>query len=110
MKNIIQKVSYAHFEGDGEEGTLTVKVETKTTNIYVQTVDGEYRGSLGCWITTDTDPEDIDFDDYPDIDFDAVIKSAEQFAESLLDYDNLIDNPNYYNKQTSPYQRRFENK
>ena len=108
MKNIIQKVSDAHFEDDGED-SLTVEVKTQTKTFYVQTVDGEYRSSMGCWILADGDEGDINFDDYPDIDFDAVIKSAEKFAESLLDYDNLIENPNYYNKQTSPYQRRFEN-
>ena len=103
------KVSSADDETDGE-GELTVEVETQTKTFYVQTVDGEYRSSLGCWITADGDEGDIDFDDYPDIDFDIIIKAAEEFAESLLDYDYLIDNPNYYNKDTSPYQKRFENK
>jgi len=82
-----------------------VKVETPTTTFYVQTVDGEYRSSLGCWITTDTEHDDIDHDDYPEIDI--VIKAAEKFAESLLDVDNKIENPNYHNKDASPYQRRF---
>ena len=89
----------------GDEGETTVKVETPTTTFYVQTVDGEYRSSLGCWITTDTEHDDIDHDDYPEIDI--VIKAAEKFAESLLDVDNKIENPNYHNKDASPYQRRF---
>jgi len=88
-----------------DEGETTVKVETPTTTFYVQTVDGEYRSSLGCWITTDTEHDDIDHDDYPEIDI--VIKAAEKFAESLLDVDNKIENPNYHNKDASPYQRRF---
>ena len=98
------KVSSADFGNDGE-GETTVKVETPTTTFYVQTVDGEYRSSLGCWITTDTEHDDIDHDDYPEIDI--VIKAAEKFAESLLDVDNKIENPNYHNKDASPYQRRF---
>jgi len=106
MENIIEKVSDAYCEGDCD-GALTVKVETSTTIFYVQTVDGEYRGSLGCWITTEGHEGDIDFDDYPDIDFDIVIKEAEKYAESKLDFDNLVENPNYYNKDTSPYQNRF---
>ena len=100
------KVSSAEFENDGTD-ELTVKVETPTTTFYIQTVEGEYRPSLGCLISTAENGE-IDQDDYPEIDI--VIKAAEQFAESLLDLDNKIENHNYYNKDASPYQRRFENK
>jgi len=81
----------------------TIVVETDKEAFYVQTVDGEYRFSLGCLISTENG--EISEDDYPEID--VIIKEAEKYAESKLDFDNLVENPNYYNKDTSPYQTRF---
>ena len=82
----------------------TATVITPFNTFYVQTVDAEYRPDLGCWITIPGCGEDIDNDDYPEID--EVIKAAEKFMEARLP-DDLIRNPAYITKQSSAYQRRF---
>jgi hypothetical protein len=99
----ILEVYSAKFGEDGY-GETTVVVKTDTVTFYVQTVDGKYRPSLNCLISTDEKGE-IDEDDYSYIE--TIIEEAEEHAESLLDLDNLIENPNYLNKIASPYQRRF---
>ena len=107
-KQIIKDVSLANFDFDFETNeTISVKVTVNenTETFYVQTVDGEYRSSLGCWMFTDKNGDDLDQDDYPDFDFTEIIDSAEKLAESNLgDYE---ENPNYINKDASPYVRRF---
>ncbi|GAF85103.1 unnamed protein product, partial [marine sediment metagenome] len=61
--------------GVEDDTTISVLVRDSNNNsekFHVQTVDNEYRGDLGCWITTDTSYDDIDTDDYPQFDIDLV--------------------------------------
>jgi hypothetical protein len=87
--------------------TISVKVtaNNKTETFHIQTVDGEYRSSLGCLIFTDSDGDDLDQDNYPDFDFSEIISEAEEMAE--LNLEGKQENPNYVNKDASPYTRRF---
>ncbi len=112
---------------DKDDGT-TVAVTVNNETFYVQTVDGVYRGDLGCWITTDTSDGEIDYDDYTDFDIDDIVKTAEKYIQSLTeeietDYkinnktvyiiirNNNVDvvthNEGFINKDTSSYQREF---
>lgn len=104
MAQVIGKVEFADFDDEGTTVSVTVTSNGVTETFHVQTVDGEYRSSLGCWITTNDDGEDLDHDDYPDFDFDEIIAKAEALAESKAQGE---ENPNYFNKDSSPYTRRF---
>jgi len=91
--------------GDGESIIeVSVSVGDKTEKFHVQTVDGEYRCSLGCWILTDDSDGDIDFDDYPEFNFNEIISVAEKLAGKHTQGE---ENNNYFNKDASPYTRRF---
>jgi hypothetical protein len=58
----------------------------ESATFYVQLTDGEYRSDLGCWITTESSNGniDIDYDYYPDFDFDDIIKAAEKCYQSQV--------------------------
>lgn len=104
MEQIINRVEFADFDDEGTTVSVTATADEKTETFHVQTVDGEYRSSLGCWILTDDSGEDLDQDDYPDFDFSEIISKAEDMAGSNIKGE---ENPNYFNKDSSPYARRF---
>lgn len=102
MTQVINGIEFADF--DNETVSVTATSNGNTETFHVQTTDGEHRPSLGCWITVDGDGEDIDADDYPDFDFPEIIRAAEELAESNVEGE---ENPNYFNKDASPYTPRF---
>ena len=103
----INEVKFADFDDEGTTVSVAVTSHGKTETFHIQTVDGEYRESLGCWIFTDDDGEDLDQDDYPDFDFIEIIREAEALAESNVEGE---ENPDYFNKDQSPYTRRLVQK
>lgn len=104
MAQVIDKVEFADFDDEGTTVSVTATANGKTETFHVQTVDGEYRSSLGCWIFTNDDGEDLDQDDYPDFDFSEIISKAEELAELRVEGE---ENPNYFNKDQSPYTSRI---
>ena len=107
-KQIINNVEVADFCEDGTTISITATAATgEQETFHVQTVDGEYRYSLGCWILTNDSNGDIESDDYPAFDLAEIINAAEDHAEALLKDDERTENPNYYNKDASPYTCRF---
>lgn len=104
MGQVINKVEFADFDDEGTTVSVTVTSNGKTETFHVQTVDGEYRSSLGCWIFTNDDGEDLDQNDYQGFDFAEIISKAEGLAELRIDGE---ENPSYINKDSSPYTRRF---
>lgn len=77
----ILTVKLADFDDDDTTVAVTVESETDGAVTFdVQTVDGEHRKDLGCWITTSNYAGDVSYDDYPDVDFQAVINAAELYA------------------------------
>lgn len=94
---------------DGETpNSCTIKVTAtaagETVEFFVQTLDGEYRPSLHCWIYTDYSKGDLGSDDYPAFDFDVIEAAAEAEAEEIA---GGKENPRYFNKVATPYERRF---
>jgi hypothetical protein len=50
---------------------------------YVQTTEGEYDYSGGCWITTESSRgEDINWDDYPKFNRTKIVNAAEEFLKN----------------------------
>lgn len=132
--NTITNVELADFYDDQATVSVTVTAESKDFSIdkdetfHVQTVDGEYRSDLGCWITTDNSDGDISYEDYPYFDFDEIIEKAENFLSDNSKYIStmyLINNryaciverfkkveivtvnPNFINSDTSSYQCEY---
>lgn len=117
---------------DFDDSTVAVTATAKGTKntFYVQTVDGEYRPDLHCWITIeDGDGHDIYSDDFPDFDINDIVLAAEDFLRKNVEVEETdfeIDkntvylihskdsvkivtrNPDFINKDTSTYQREFE--
>lgn len=104
MEQIINKVEFADFDDDRTTVSVTATANDKTVVFHVQTLDGEYRPSMGCWMFTNDDGEDLIFEDYPDFDFDEIISNAEELAESTA---NGEENPDYINQYSTPYTHRF---
>jgi len=104
MEQVIDNVVFSDFDEEGNTVSVTATSKGNTNTFHVQTTDGEYRSSLGCWILTDESNGDIDADDYPEFDFDEIVKEAEKLAETAAKGE---ENPNYFNKDASPYTRRF---
>lgn len=106
-ETIINEVEVCDYDGE-TPNDCTVQVTAtaggETVAFYVQTIDGEYRPALNCWISTDDSDGDIHPDDYPGFDFDVIEKAAEAEAEKEAEG---ADNPRYFNKYASPYERRF---
>lgn len=125
----ITNTEIADYDDDGSTIIVTAEdIDGNEEAFHVQTVDGEYRSDLGCWVTTPDSDGDIDSDDYPTFDMKEVISAAESAAarfnsEERTDYtiDNeavylinkpdgvevVVENRNFINKYTSSYQRRF---
>ncbi len=124
----IKKLETANFDDAGSTVSVTVESDTQTETFHVQTVDGEYRSDLGCWILTDYSEGDIDYDDYPRFNLPGIIKAAEIFLQSEIEEEStmyIIDgeyvyllitdddvklvtmNNKFTNKDQSPYQRKF---
>jgi hypothetical protein len=120
---------------DYDDSTVSVTVDREVGPYVfdVQTTDMEYRSDLGCWITDGTNiakgGEDISYDDYPDVDFGAVISAAEGFINNRtqvvrtgysLEYGDqicllddgedvkvVVENKGFVNSATSSYQRQY---
>lgn len=102
-KQVINEVNFADYDESTVLVTATANNEQET--FHIQTVDGEYRSSMGCWIIAESEMGgDIDFDDYPQFDFKEIIEKAEVLAETLI---SGTENPEYFNKDQSPYAPRF---
>ncbi len=104
MEQVIDNVEIADFDEEGTTISVTATANENSETFHVQTVDGEYRSSMGCWILTNDSDGDIDEEDYPDFNFTEIIKEAEDLAEQNADGE---ENPDYYNKDQSPYTTRF---
>lgn len=92
------------FDENQETVTVTVESNGETREFHVQTTDGEFRSSLGCWILTDNYDGDVDPEDFPCFDFSEIVKAAEKLAEENAEGER---NPEYINKDHSPYTNRF---
>ncbi len=127
----ITNVELADFDDDYEDDTVAVTVETAEAErtFYVQTVDEEHRTDLGCWITTSDYGGDVSYDDYPDVDFQAVINAAELYigdktvlheiedieieceSVALLEragtFYVVTENSRFLNSTASAYERRY---
>ncbi len=89
MKILNKQVAY--FCDDNTTGEVMVEGNNgERETFYVQTVDGEYRPDLGCWIYTDSgNGEDIDFDDYNDnFSLDEIIEEA---VKAVVDFNSEPD-------------------
>lgn len=117
---------------DFDDSTVAVTATAKGTKntFYVQTVDGEYRPDLHCWITIeDGDGHDIDSDHFPDFDINDIVLAAEDFLSKNVEVEETkfeIDkntvylihskdsvkiatrNTEFINSETSSYQREFD--
>lgn len=85
----------AHVQLRGHGGT-----GTKPSDLFL--VDG----CDNCHATLDGRVKSEHSRDYPDFDFSEIIQAAEAEAESNLG-DDKQESPNYFNKDASPYARRF---
>lgn len=108
-------------KSDYDDTTILVSVESfdREVTFHVQTVDGIYNSSQGCWITTENSDGDIDQDDFPGFDFDKIIEFAEIFLkQSYIVYNGFVickedtikvldENPNYLNRDASPYTKKY---
>ncbi|MFW5872131.1 MAG: hypothetical protein ACOCUT_03405 [bacterium] len=124
----IKKIEISNFDDEGTTVSVTVVNNDKEETFYVQTVDGEFRSDLGCWILTDFSGGDIDYDDYPNFNFPEIIKKAEKFIQEQVqeektnfkidgeyiyllitddDVKVVVENSQFVNKQTSSYQRKY---
>lgn len=103
MKTLIESVEIADFDEEGTTISVTAKA-SETETFHIQTVDGEYNRSLGCWIIANTCGEDLDQDDYGDFDFEIIINEAEKLAMQNCEGE---ENSNYINKDATPYEKRF---
>lgn len=83
MTEII-RVEHANFDGTGETVSVTAIANDEECTFHVQTVCGRYRSCEGCWIFTDKCYGEIDFDDYPNFDFDEIISEANKFLEGKI--------------------------
>lgn len=115
---------------DGTTVEITAEACDTTETFYVQTSEGEYRSDLGCWITTINSNGNILASDYPDFDFDLIIKEAEAVIKAERDltdtkhnttndqnifivfenneYKVLALNHDFINSDTNSYQHRFD--
>jgi hypothetical protein len=84
----------------------TVEIVTEEGTYSVQTVDGEFRPALGCLIFLDqgSGQEEVDHTKLDDLDM--IIRAAEDYSEEDMD-DDLTANPEYFNKDQSPYTPRY---
>tara|TARA_R110000851_G_scaffold229771_1_gene382506 strand:+ start:295 stop:615 length:321 start_codon:yes stop_codon:yes gene_type:complete len=105
MTQTINSVEVSDFNFIDTTVSVNVTASKKTETFHVQTVGGEYRSSCGCWIFTGENGDDLDRDDYPDFDFTEIIQAAEEEAEESVG--DREKNPNYLNKDASPYTHRF---
>ncbi len=80
----ITNVEIVDLDDDYENDTVAVTAETDDVErtFYVQTIDGEYRSSLGCHISCDGF-ENINPDYYPGFDIVEIINAAEEYIESV---------------------------
>ena len=129
LKQHICGAELADFDEDGTTVAVEVECAGQTETFFVQTVDGDYRSDLDCWVTTATSDGDIDYDDYPLFDFDEIIKVAEKYIRSLVtaewtkytidgqrvyllirdeSVDIVTENSDYINQYTSSYQTMWD--
>lgn len=122
----IINVDFTDFDDTTVE--VTAEAKNKRETFYVQTVDGEFRSDLGCWIITRDCGEDINYSDYEEFDIKTIIKVAENFLENEIDqeitdyqingktvyllndrgtFKVVTENPQFINADTSTFQRRF---
>lgn len=100
---MIKKIKIADFCDEGS----TVEITTINDQIfYVQTVDGEYRYSLGC-LVTDSVGDEVNSVDLDDDFINDIIKAAEKYMEENSS-DDVEENPRYINKDSTPYERRYK--
>jgi hypothetical protein len=96
----IEKIESAYFCEDGTTvSVLVTGSKGATETFYVQTVHGEYRGDLGCWVSTDTSCGDIDWNGYPEFNGDLIIASSDEYMQSLVEErstDHYINGENVY--------------
>ena len=119
-------VNQAEYDEDGTTIEVECKdITDKTITFAVQTVDGDYRSDLGCWITTDCSDGDIDLDDYPFFNVSVIIDQAEKYLKESykLEYlgdhlylqidsvtnecELLEENTRFINPDSSNYQRKW---
>ena len=82
----IENIEFADFCEDGTTVSVTAVDDLcKSETFYIQTVDGEFRRDLGCWIFTDKDGDDIVLEYYPRFDYSEIIAQAEKFIQSQVD-------------------------
>lgn len=132
MKKTTEILDSTMFFDCPDQTTVEVTAQAADGEIktfYVQTAEGEYRSDLGCWITTDGSNGDISYSDFPEFDFDVIIKEAEEYMHALRDetYTGFSDeygqniyiiqeagmykvvtlNHDFINSDTNSYQHRF---
>lgn len=124
----IKKVEISDFDEELTTVSVTAQSFEGERTFNIQTVDGECRRDLGCWITTDDAYDDIDHDDYPLYDIEEIVNEAEVYIQHLTkekptEYSIVgsdiylivllnrvtlvIKNPDFINSDTSSYQRKY---
>ncbi|MGR5451414.1 hypothetical protein ACP3V3_16980 [Vibrio sp. PNB22_3_1] len=87
MDNSIQEkydITATDYDFFGCDNGPTITIETSKHKFYVQTANGVYNTSCGCWILTEHSDGDIDWDDYADAygsDSDEVLSTIIELAE-----------------------------
>jgi hypothetical protein len=125
---IITNAQIADFCEEGATVSVSCESVHHKETFHVQTVCGEYRPSLACFITTDTSSGDIDKEDYPEFDLGAVVSEAELFLQSTIDEEWMdcringesvyfitknngvtisTENERFINSDSSPYQTKY---
>lgn len=125
----ITEIDFADFCEDNSTIAVTVESNKDKETFYVQTVDGEFRSDLGCWVIAENSSgEDVDEDDYPNFDIADIVREAECFIQDEIKYEFteyeiagetawlvisplnvkvVTENRNFINKHSSSYEREF---